>query len=392
MHRESNIARSTLRATLAGWFAPAPDSHLADAMRRGKSPRSEFIHLLWSAWVFITPAFGIGYGRTWLLLTLLSYPLFLWLYAKTYVAPARRARWYPLAMVALSMALLRWYPSGLSYFVFGCVLLVPRRNAPGGLPGYLALVLSLGAAVVAEALWIGYPWQSVVWLPPMTLVIGLIVGVEQRERENEAALRLSHEEVRRLAATAERERIGRDLHDLLGHTLSLITLKLELSRKLIDRDVAAARTEIAEAEDVARHALAEVRGAVTGFRAADLAAELASARLLLESSAVALEYDPPPELSPEIERPLALVLREAATNIARHAHASRAEVRFVRDAAQLTMRIADDGRGAAAAEGNGVVGMRERMRALGGSFEFATSKTGTAVEVAVPLPMAGRHP
>ena len=375
----------------ASWLKPTPDSHLADAMRRGKSPQSEFIHLLWSAWVFITPAFGIGYGRTWLLLTLLSYPLFLWLYAKTFVAPCRQARWYPLAMVALSMALLPWYPSGLSYFVFGCVLLVPRRNALGGLPGYLALVLAMGAAVVAEALWIGYPWQSVVWLPPMTLVIGLIVGVEQRERENEAALRLSHDEVRRLAATAERERIGRDLHDLLGHTLSLITLKLELSRKLFDRDAVAARVEIAEAEKVARHALAEVRAAVTGFRAADLAAELASARLLLESSSVALDYDAPPDLSPEIERPLALVLREAATNIARHAQATHAEVRFVRDDAQLRMRIADDGRGASSAEGNGVVGMRERVRALGGSFEFASSKAGTAVEVAVPLPALEQH-
>ncbi len=368
------------------WFAPAPDSHLADAMRRGKSPQAEFIHLLWSAWVFITPAFGMGYNRLWLSLTLLSYPLFLFLYAKTFVAPCRHARWYPLAMVALCMALLPWYPSGLSYFVFGCVLLVPRRKAFGGLPGYLALVLALGAVVVAEALWIGYPWQSVAWLPPMTLVIGLIVGVEQRERENEAALRLSHDEVRRLAATAERERIGRDLHDLLGHTLSLITLKLELSRKLIDRDAGAARTEIAEAEKVARHALAEVRAAVTGFRAADLAAELASARLLLESSAVALDYDAPPALSPEIERPLALVLREAATNIARHARASHAEVRFAREDGRVRMRIADDGHGAASVEGNGVVGMRERVHALGGSFAFASTREGTAVEVAVPLP------
>ena len=140
------------------WFAPAPDSHLADAMRRGKSPQAEFIHLLWSAWVFITPAFGMGYNRLWLSLTLLSYPLFLFLYAKTFVAPCRHARWYPLAMVVLCMALLPWYPSGLSYFVFGCVLLVPRRKAFGGLPGYLALVLALGAAVVAEALWIGSPW------------------------------------------------------------------------------------------------------------------------------------------------------------------------------------------------------------------------------------------
>jgi two-component system sensor histidine kinase DesK len=372
--------------SLRSWFAPAPDSRLADAMRRGKSPRAEFIHLLWSAWVFITPAFGMGYDLRWLLLTIASFPLFLFLYTKTLVAPYRHAFRYPLAMVALCMALLPWYPSGLSYFVFGCVMLAPARRRRFGLLHYLAGILVLGAAVVAEALWIGYPWQSVVWLPPMTMVIAVIVGVEQRDRENEAALRLSHDEVRRLAATAERERIGRDLHDLLGHTLSLITLKLELSRKLIDRDASAARIEIAEAEKVARHALAEVRAAVTGFRAADLAAELASARLLLESSAVALDYDAPPALSPEIERPLALVLREAATNIARHAQASRAEVRFVREDGKVRMRIADDGRGASAAEGNGVVGMRERMHALGGSFAFASTREGTAVEVAVPLP------
>jgi two-component system sensor histidine kinase DesK len=376
---------------LHAWFRPAPDSHLADAIRRGKTGRSEFVHLLWSAWVFITPAFGMGYNLRWTLFTLVTFPLFLLLYAKTLLAPTRHAWLYPLAMVALGMALLPWYPSGLSYFVFGCVMLAPGCNARKGLPRYLAVVLVLGAAVVAEALWIGYPWQSIVWLPPMTLVIGVIVGVEQRDRAHQDALQLSHDEVRRLAATAERERIGRDLHDLLGHTLSLITLKLELSRKLIDRDTAAARSEIAEAEKVARHALAEVRAAVTGFRAADLAAELASARLLLESSRVALDYDAPPELSPEIERPLALVLREAATNIARHANATRAEVRFVRNDAQLRMRIADDGRGANAGEGNGVVGMRERVRALGGSFEFASSKTGTAVEVAVPLPALEQH-
>src|SRR3546814_15152529 len=94
-----------------------------------------------------------------------------------------------------------------------------------------------------------------------------------------------------------------------------ITLKLELSRKLFDRDPAVAKRELEDAEAVARHALAEVRSAVTGIRAADLAAELASARLMLESSGVHLDYDPPPAgLSPDIARGLALVLREAVTN------------------------------------------------------------------------------
>ena len=149
----------------------------------------------------------------------------------------------------------------------------------------------------------------IVWMPVMTLIIGLIINVERASADKDIALKLSHDEVRRLAATAERERIGRDLHDLLGHTLSLITLKLELARKLSERDPPGSRRELEEAERVARHALAEVRSAVTGIRSADLAAELASARLLLESSNVHLEYDAPPAvLPPDVERGLSLVL------------------------------------------------------------------------------------
>lgn len=379
--------RERLRRWAAASLVPAPDSAVAATLRRGKSPWTDGIHLLWSAWLFITPAMGGGrYDLSWAALTLASYPLFLVLYAKTLLAPRRTAWIYPHAMVLLCLVLLPWYPSGLSYFVFGCVMLhTGRRHS---LPRYLLHVLALNAVLGGVALWVGYPPQVLVWMLPMTLVVGVIVNVESVAGEKDLALQLSHDEVRRLAATAERERIGRDLHDLLGHTLSLITLKLELSRKLMDRDPAAARAEVAEAEKVARHALAEVRSAVTGFRAADMAAELASARLLLESSAVALEYDEPPPLSPDIERPLALVLREAATNIARHARASRAEVRFAREGGQLRMRISDDGRGASAGEGNGLAGMRARVRELGGSLAFASARGGTTVEVVLPLPAA----
>lgn len=385
--RDPRSLRDRLRAWAAASLAYAPDSSVACNLRRGKSPWTDGVHLLWSVWIFITPLFGGGhYGLRWIALTLASYPLFLALYVKTLLAPRRSAWIYPHAMVALCLALLPWYPSGLSYFVFGCVMLhTGRRHS---LPRYLLHVLALNGLLFATATWVGYPWQALVWMLPMTVVIGVIVNVESAAGEKDLALQLSHDEVRRLAATAERERIGRDLHDLLGHTLSLITLKLELSRKLIDRDPAAARAEIAEAEKVARHALAEVRSAVTGFRAADLAAELASARLLLESSAVTLAYDAPPSLSPDIERPLALVLREAVTNIARHARASRAEVRFAREGGQLRMRIVDDGRGASGVEGNGLAGMRARARELGGSLAFASARGGTTVEVALPLPAA----
>src|SRR5690606_1184595 len=133
-------------------------------------------------------------------------------------------------------------------------------------------------------------------------------------------------------------------------------------------------------------ALAEVRSAVTGIRAADLAAELAAARLLLESSGVALEYAPPPPLPAEIERPLALVLREAVTNIARHAGASHAAVAFDALDGALRMRVTDNGRGGVSARGNGLDGMGERVRALRGRLDIASpAGGGTCVLVEVPL-------
>ena len=367
------------------WLTPAPDSAAADSLRCGRSPWMHAVHLLWSAWLFITPSFGgPGYTPTWFALTALSFPIFLALYAGSVLHSRRLATSHALGMVALCLALLSWYPSGLSYFVFGCVMLHIGDRVP--LWKYLLHVLALNVVLAAACWMIGYPWQVMAWMLPLTLVIGTIVNIEGANEQKDAALRLSQDEVRRLAATAERERIGRDLHDLLGHTLSLITLKLELSRKLFDRDPAAARLEIVEAEKVARHALAEVRSAVTGIRAADLAAELASARLLLESTGVALDYAAPPDLPEELERPLALVLREAVTNIARHAGATHAEIAFERAEGVLRMRVTDNGRGGVASRGNGLDGMGERVRALRGRLDVVSPpRAGTSVVVEVPL-------
>ena len=377
-----------LPAPLRAWLTPAPDSAVAMTLRLGKSPWADGVHLLWSAWVFITPAFSRGeYGYTWrwALLTLMSYPLFLLLYAKVLLVPCRQGGRYALGMAALSMLLLPWYPSGISYFVFGCVML--HVDGTRSMPRYLLKLLVLNVAFLGLAWWIGYPWQSFAFLPVLTLVIGIIVWVESASQAKDAALKLSQDEVRRLAATAERERIGRDLHDLLGHTLSLITLKLELARKLSERDPQASRRELEDAERVARDALAQVRSAVTGIRAADIAAEVASARLLLESSQVHLDYAGTPEgLPPEVERGLALVLREAATNIARHAGATRVRVEFAREAQALQLRIDDDGRGGLVAEGNGMAGMRDRVRALDGTLSVDSPRGGgTRLLIRVPL-------
>lgn len=372
---------------IARWFKPAPDSLAARSIRRGKSPWVDAVHLLWTVWIFITPVFDHdAWNLRWFLFTALSYPLFLFLYAKNVVAPRRTSRAYAIGMILLCLGLMPWYPSGLTYFVFGCVML---RICGMSFRRYMAVLVGCNIALLFVGWLLHYSWQATIMISTMALIIGLIINAEHMSEEKDAELQLSHEEVRRLAATAERERIGRDLHDLLGHTLSLITLKLELSRKLFDRDSEAARRELEEAEKVARHALAEVRSAVSGIRTTDLAAELASARLLLGSSGAHLEYgELPTDLPGNVEHGLSLIVREAATNIARHADASSAKIEFVREHASVRMLVSDNGRGGIDTAGNGLSGMRERVRAFGGTLAIDSPRGhGTKLQIVAPVPI-----
>lgn len=233
-----------------------------------------------------------------------------------------------------------------------------------------------------------YVLLSVIITAIVTTAIGMANYYHREKRLRQAELQLSHDEVRRLASLAERERIGRDLHDLLGHTLSLITLKSELAVKLFDRDPLAARREIVDVERVARDALGQVRRAVSGIRVAGLGAELASARLLLESSDVRLDYTlPDAGLPPEIETVLALTVREAVTNIQRHARATRARVQVAVADGEAHLVVADDGVGQAVVPGNGLNGMRERLQLLGGRLEIDSVRgKGTRITARLPLP------
>lgn len=377
---------------LPAWLGtPAPDSAVVDAVRRGKSPWSEFVHLLWSGWIFVTPAFGgDGLDARWLLLTALSYPVFLWLYARALLGSRRTTQRYAFGMVGLCLVLLSQYPGALSYFVFGCVML--RHERSRAVMVHVLQILALNAVVIAYAWWLGYPWQALVWLPMVTLIIVLIVRVEHANDDRDIALRLSQDEVRRLAANAERERIGRDLHDLLGHTLSLVALKSELAGKLVQRDPVAAQREIADVSRVARDALSQVRAAVSGIRSAGIAAELASAKLLLECDGVGFQYAidgyslDNTALPPRVETALAMTVREAVTNIQRHARAQQAEVALAVDRGQIVLHVRDDGRGGAIAPGNGLGGMRERIEALGGTLRIDSGiGRGTHLEARLPL-------
>ncbi len=182
-------------------------------------------------------------------------------------------------------------------------------------------------------------------------------------------LRVSQLEKEKLAQLAERERIGRDLHDLLGHTLSVIVLKSELASKLSARDPARAAQEIREVERISREALSEVRAAVRGYRGSGLASELGRAKVALDAASVALEYDGEVlDLPRPIEATMEMVLREAITNVVRHAGATRCKVRLGRMGGDFELEVSDNGVGGLAREGTGLTGMRERVRAVGGTL------------------------
>jgi two-component system sensor histidine kinase DesK len=199
-------------------------------------------------------------------------------------------------------------------------------------------------------------------------------------------LRRANEEIEQLAKVAERERIARDLHDVLGHTLSVITLKSELAGKLIDRDPERAGKEIREVEEISRQALSDVRDAIRGYRAQGLVAELAQAKLTLETAGLTVQCDAATTMQlPAVqESVLSLAVREAITNVVRHANARSCRLRIEQQNGMFRLEIADDGQGFTSMEGNGLRGMRERVEMLGGTLD-RRNKSGTTLTITLPL-------
>ena len=174
---------------------------------------------------------------------------------------------------------------------------------------------------------------------------------------------------------------------MLGHTLSIIILKSELAGKLIDYDPARAKAEIADVEQTSRTALAEVRSTIRGYRTDTLEAELKQAKAALETAGVSVRSEAEKIcLSATQESVVALVLREAVTNIVRHANARNCHVRLTPLNGTCLLEIQDDGQGGDQLEGSGIRGMRERVESLGGTFERKIGQ-GTTLVIQFPLAM-----
>jgi two-component system sensor histidine kinase DesK len=329
--------------------------------------------------------------------TLGSIAIFLPLYFLAYRSTGIRAILCMLAIASLCLVLLPINAFANTYLIYAIAI---AAFVDADLWRRLTWVIAILSAFLIEILALRIPLFVFALTAFISIAVFFANHFQVENSRKRVALKLSHDEVRRLAALAERERIGRDLHDLLGHTLSLIALKSELAGKLLVRDAAAAHREIDEVTRVAREALSQVRRAVTGIRAAGLDAELASARQMLESDGVGFSHVlGDVDLQTEQETVLAMIVREATTNIQRHARARQARVVLEVKSGCARLTIVDDGNGNPIVVGNGLRGMRERIEAIGGSLSIESERgRGTCIGVELPLASASgeaaemRHP
>jgi two-component system, NarL family, sensor histidine kinase DesK len=290
-----------------------------------------------------------------------------------------------LALIAIAVGL------SLHHFqTFGYMLIFAAVVVAGLLPprvGWIA-VLGFSAMVLLLVLVLRLPLDQWFWLPIVTTLSGLGVAFGRRMGQYDTDLRLAREEIARLAVSEERLRFARDLHDLLGHSLSVVVLKAELAGRLAATAPDRAAEEMGDVERVAREALREVRDAVAGYRQPSLDQELDSARGTLRAAGVLGRFEPlAGPLPAGLDATLAWALREGVTNVVRHSGARQAQVLLSRDDWQVRLELVDDGRGCDGCEpGNGLKGLRERVEARGGRLESGPRPDG-GFRLAVSLPL-----
>ncbi|MFI1100114.1 histidine kinase [Streptomyces melanogenes] len=297
------------------------------------------------------------------------------------------------AMAAITYALTIFY-GGTWLFFFPLLSLACGAVLRDRGLGLTIMVLASSAGAIS-GMKAGAVWDNVT-LAYGTFLSGMVTAAVLSLSQTVRELRDTRQELARTAVEKERLRFSRDLHDLLGHTLSVIVVKSEAARRLAPRDLDAALGQVADIESVGRQALTEIREAVTGYREGSLGTELDRAR----SALLAAEVEPVvrlsgPPLPSQVEALLGWVVREAVTNVVRHSGAARCEITVDGAPDRVRLTITDDGRGTPPEQpvspgprigGTGLKGLTERLAAAGGSLEAGPGPRG-GFQVTAELPV-----
>ena len=283
-------------------------------------------------------------------------------------------------VIGIAMSQLNWGAS--VFFVYSAVMCSGFKRQKTSLLGLFAVIALISAYSILTQ------QSGYFWIPAIVFsaIIGLIVIDQAETDRNNQALKLSQQQIQALAQTAERERISRDLHDILGHSLSVITLKSELASKMIDKNLPLAqiRAEIKAVEQLSRETLAQVRGAVAGYNQATIVTEVLKAQVATDAAGIELIVNIAPiDLPPPIESQLALVIREAITNVVRHADTDQAWITLNEDQHQLRLTIRDQGKIGVYQANAGLNNMKERIEKIGGTMHLTTLPT-TMLQFVLP--------
>ncbi|MGR6963037.1 sensor histidine kinase [Geodermatophilus sp. URMC 61] len=303
-----------------------------------------------------------------------------------FFAPSGAWPWRQLLVVAvLGVGLAVWLgPS------WAGLLIYVSAAASAGLPQRWVWPAVVAAAAVCAAVITVDDEPGLFILPVICLLTAFALRGTRFLVSVNAELAEAREELARNAVAEERLRFARDLHDLLGHSLSLIALKSELAGRLAEADPVRARAEMADVEAAARRALAEVRDAVSGYRQVSCAQALAEARSALSGAGITARLPTRvPALPGPVDAALGWVVREATTNVLRHSGARSVTVTLTEEGAEAVLTVTDDGRGPAddTEPGSGLTGLAERVGALGGALTGGAGPDG-GYELRAALPLA----
>jgi two-component system sensor histidine kinase DesK len=288
-----------------------------------------------------------------------------------------------MAIVATILTLFERSTWGL-LFVYtaaaGGLRLPPNRNAFAVIGSTVLCVLTMSVSETDAG--------TIVSISATTLGIGVLFMALGGVIRANIELREARAELAELAVAEERLRFARDLHDLLGQSLSLIALKAQLAGRLLPDRPEEASKHITDLQNVSRDALREVREAVAGYRSPTLSGELAGARMALEAAGITAQFvSPEVAFPPPVEAVLAWTVREGATNVIRHSGAQHATIRIRPGLAAASAEILDDGAGGGGlAGGHGLTGLRERVQGLGGELDAGPRpEGGFRLSVSVPV-------
>ncbi len=348
--------------------AAASGTRITDSKRGFVRGRSivRGVTLLYAAYLFVVPAYRHSFA-VWMECAVF-YSAFLILFFLVTELTGRRQTG---AFVLFFLIVFLYYPLNqqadvLFVYPFAVLCLFLSR-----LRTLFLVLTAMMAGVVVETRYLGHSLATAESVLFYCVFFGLSNFAFAQQARTNSLLERANSEIERLSQEAERERIARDLHDLLGHTLTVIAMKLDLARWLLSHDSDRVRNEIVEAEQIARNALAEVREAVSGYRAEGLDAEISRTRRSLLSAEVKLTTTlAPVNLSSSQVEVLCLALREAVTNIVRHAHATVCHVELLEKDRTIHFTIEDNGQGGQIREGNGLRGMRERVQSIAGTVKL----------------------